>query len=709
MKKAFTILLFCFVACQAYSQSTWVQKLSDVTGVSGYSDQQLGVKDVAMCADGDVFLLARTNQDSREVLVKIAPDGKVFRWLKTIGGRDFHQGYFSTRIVATPDSGVLLATNFCYHDANTHIDAIVRKYNNDGTVQFEDVRPGIPFTAHQFEIIKDVVLKSTGGYRALINDSIYGTGSNTLPVDGNRLYELPNGDLMVRTTNNNIIRIDTMGNTVWSAPCNSNTVVAFTPAFIFLTTTGFNVKKVNVSNGSAVWTKPSYMYISHLEATADGGYIGSSGTVPPDTFGFPASQSPGSLVRADSSGDTLWTRSYALPYGGLSVVGILPGGNLLTGGSYLRSWNCINYTNLQDYGAFYATLDSNGHGILDSTYYMWPGDANNNQLVDFVDDALYMVIANGDTGLMRDTLGQGLFTNCSGDFATDWSTSFSNGVNVTHSDFDGNGIVDTNDVAQFRQLLMTELNDSTYIPLPFRSGESSDQQSAPPDFRLTPVEDTVATGEDAHFLILAGSISTQVDSICGLAFAFTPSSADAAVMGVNFVSSDLGNTATELYTTSFPVATRYDALTCRTDHVTVYNLNDTLGVITANENSGVPAAFRLNVSEFKALTCDGTEILFNIISDPVTVIPGFVSVHDASRYAVSIYPNPAADHVYISMSSGENKKITLFTSTGQKVKNMISGERRISLYTGDLKAGYYTLEISSDTFIHHHRLMVTNH
>ena len=75
----------------------------------------------------------------------------------------------------------------------------------------------------------------------------------------------------------------------------------------------------------------------------------------------------------------------------------------MTGGAFIFT-DAFPDGLMRDYSAFVASLDSEGNGLLQTTTLMWPGDANNNQNYSFVDDALYTMVALGDTGPKRDTL-----------------------------------------------------------------------------------------------------------------------------------------------------------------------------------------------------------------------------------------------------------------------------------------------------------------
>src|SRR5205823_1079335 len=95
----------------------------------------------------------------------------------------------------------------------------------------------------------------------------------------------------------------------------------------------------------------------------------------------------GSLTKFDASGTQQWSKTYPLPYYGLSYVHQLPSGNYLTGGTYrvLRpAYVCTN-----DYNGFSAVVDSGGGGLLETASLMSPGDADSDSHVYFITDELF--------------------------------------------------------------------------------------------------------------------------------------------------------------------------------------------------------------------------------------------------------------------------------------------------------------------------------
>ena len=297
-----------------------------------------------------------------------------------------------------------------------------------------------------------------------VGDSIYelnDSGNVVSKIDSaiSIIYAKPNGDLILQSPNG-IYCTDTAGNINWSLPYDS--LLASFPTYIFVSS-GVNYQKINTSNGSVVWSLPlwsvPFSLISSSDYTPDGGVIGSCGFRPGDMGSCCGIPIVGTLFKIDSSGIVLWSKTYNFPQYGLSCVKQLPSGNIITGGAFIFAMT-YPYFLKRDYSAFVASVDSDGNGsLVTTTLICGQVDANNNQYLSFVDDALYVVLAMGDSGPRRDTLDAQ--SHCpyiphlcgrGSDYGSDWANSFGNGLNHKYADFNGDGIIDTNDIALYNNI-----------------------------------------------------------------------------------------------------------------------------------------------------------------------------------------------------------------------------------------------------------------
>ncbi len=140
---------------------------------------------------------------------------------------------------------------------------------------------------------------------------------------------------------------------------------------------------------------------------------------------------------------------------------------------------------------------------------VWPGDANNNGVVNGV-DVLYIGWAFGATGPAR--------SNISTDWEAQtapapWSNTFPDGLNFYFADANGDGVVDENDVEDAVEdnfgLLQGVLTTDGYANAP--------SNSLAPALSLVPLVDVLQMGEVARFNLSLGSDEMPIQNFHGLA------------------------------------------------------------------------------------------------------------------------------------------------------------------------------------------------
>lgn len=673
-----------------------------------HTDSLTGIRDIAYSADGTIYILAFINQDNDEYLYKISSSGSPIIWSVNTGHHSGMSGYYARNVCATSDSGCVISFNLWDEAQMFETFGTVQKYSKTGTLdwsyQFSPNTNGNP--PYYDKALHDVIQNSAGNYYATVgdgqNDTLYEfdpAGNiifQTDTIKGNYIYELANGDLLVQSFGNTLERRNTSGTQYWSVP--SNRVLAFSQLNTFIISPA-GIQKVNNASGTIVWTKNYPFGISSAVATMDGGFISVCGKIPTgfDVYAqMPVygNSLPAVMCRVDSMGDTLWTKIYEFPNFGLSCLSQLPSGNLITGGAFIYT-NQDHEMFARDYSAFVASLDSMGNGPLQHTSLTWPGNANFNSVSGFVDDALFTGIAMGFTGPPRDTLNimnnayrLGLLS----DYATDWPDTFNNGLNFKHADFNGDGVVDTNDLALYSSGFYSLIQPFNMQPWRFTDGFV--YSSSLPDFRFIPDHDTVPPGGSIRFNIIAGG-AVNVDSIYGIAFS---SYFDPSIVGdtpaVNLVSSDLGTPGMDLTACQFTSMFKFSGMACRNNHQDVYSLNDTIGIITmtASDTITTVQVLNLQVNEFNALTYHQSNVLFNLVGGTVVIDPAStVSVGSIAGDFIKVFPNPVAEMLSVTcyQLSGTAVQISILNSLGEKVKELKSTEKNIKIPVGDLTNGFY--------------------
>lgn len=139
---------------------------------------------------------------------------------------------------------------------------------------------------------------------------------------------------------------------------------------------------------------------------------------------------------------------------------------------------------------------------------IWPGDVNNNGIVNAV-DLLYWGVAFGSTGPAR----AGISTNWQGlPLADTWSQSFVDGTNYAYADCDGSGLVDEDD---FDEAIEDNFGLTHGPRLP--EGYLNGQPGAAPKLRLSPDATLVNFGATVNISLSLDDTDMPLENFYGLA------------------------------------------------------------------------------------------------------------------------------------------------------------------------------------------------
>ncbi|CAN5608705.1 hypothetical protein BH11BAC1_BH11BAC1_02510 [soil metagenome] len=711
MKKIFLSVIFiAFVSC-VEAQNTWVQKLSYNWTTWGYGDTLTGIKQIEVSTDGSLFILANIACQNSQKIFKFSPQSHTLEWDIDGGHNGNSISNWTDHIQATADSGIIVCQNIL-DESMYSIWSTVAKYSKNGSLEW----------SHQFgyyntafnHTLYDAFENSYGGYYVLVEDSMFTLDNlgniidSTNAIAGRKFLQMTNGNFLLLTANNQLVRTDTAGNIIWSHACSG--VFAYDTASVYILNSNSYVQKVDALNGLQIWNRNyGNAPVSEIEATHDGGFIASVGYKPHGPYSWGGTSSPGILFRADSLGDTLWTRTYQLPHFGLPTIKIMPNGNLSTGGCYL-SGHSLQGGSPNEYSAFWCMMNYDGSYPLQQTSYVGPQDANHDHIADYVDDALEVMLGIGQTGPSRDTTLYGYPNACErDDIAIDWTHYTNNGVNRKYSDYDGSGVIDTNDILLCNSCCYFDSLSSLY-----RYQNPVIAQNAE-EFCLVPVRDTIALGDSALFYMVMGNAANPVDSIYGFAFTYNidPVGNDRADSVFSF-NTNFGTQGSDLFLNHRFVVSmnngqeyRSRTLICRTNFQNAYGVNDTIGIVRF-VLIPYPHTVTPTIRRFKAILADGSEIPFNTCTGTVIIDSSSVSVDEKQNIELSIFPNPASDYLSVKNAIPGNKKITVLNSLGMIVKEFESAESQLQLSVEDLPNGIFNLSIQSDKRVNN-TLFVVQH
>jgi hypothetical protein len=717
MRKTQLFFIVLLIPFFAGAQNTWIHRLGMGSQSYIHDDSLTGIREIHLCKDGTLLVSVQLDQDERQQILKLPAGGSPIQWSIDVGSHIAMSGSYIRTIYPTSDSGFIAGGNDW--DWGPHSIGLIRKYNVNGIMEWEQ-QLAANFQLGYDKRVYDVCQNLGGNYYALVGDEINDTlyeldnSGNIIYetyVKGFRFFEMSNSNLLVQTFDSLLERRDTSGTLYWSVP--SEHVLAFSDSFtIIVAPTG--IQKVNNSNGVVDWTKNYPFSINSACITADGGFLAASGSIPIAATDYPSAmwafQQPGTLCKIDLIGDTEWTQHFSFPHYGLSAILQLPNMDIITGGAYIfTDYSYLNFT--RNYSAFIASLDSLGNGQLLTSSYLWQGNSNNNSICGFVDDVLYTGIALGFSGPPRDTSFQMYTIFDSGlmsDFCADWADTFANGVNYKHADFNGDGIIDTSDLNLYAAGFFGVVQPIT-IPN-WRLANPDNLNSSIPDFQIIPEHDTVPPGASIKFYIIAGSNTVPVDSIYGLAFSsFINTGLISDSPQVTFTNSQLGLPGNDLVSMNFfPNASVLYAMECRTNHQNAIGINDTIGFITMTASPAISTAevFHLQINDFRALTYDQLDVLFNIGSGDVVIDPSAVMVSENQNASPSIFPVPASENIFVGNLSHEVVSMEIISMTGKRIKQLKACQGKQIISITDLPDGIYTLRIISTEEVSNTRFMV---
>lgn len=344
----------------------------------------------------------------------------------------------------------------------------------------------------------------------------------------------------------------------------------------------------------------------------------------------------------------------------------------------------------------------------DYTDCVYPGDANSDGKADMY-DVLNIGAGLSTTGPVRPDAT----LEWVGQPATDWGIQTGEGVDFKHLDCDGNGIIELADLEGLHtnyslmedEGLVYEANGAP-VRLEFDADTVFLENVIP--------EKIMLTGR-----LLAGSSVNPFSTLHGLALYINYSSDFFLdeVIEVNYQPSFLG-TPTDIL-----MEHRDDRPAGQLD-LAITNLEpqNTAGhgmiatvtfiivgdIIGAREEPDVPVEFYLR--GVKGVDAEGVPQTIQIPEKPVTVIfkkEDVVSTHNTDVHAdVNVFPNPAITTLYVQNTTGKSGTCTLFDAFGRTVSRTRLTGFVHTLDVQELRPGFYTLIVQTDSGESRHKVVI---
>jgi len=646
----------------------------------------VGPQEICITPDNQILMLLQPDQDHAIWLMKYDSSGSVL-WSKRVAGYYSLSNEIAFDLHPTMDNGCIYA--YRYYGSMSIQDSVNRRssygnliwsINNIVPYGSNEVVMGVTQTFYNTTIIQFrdslVEVDSAGHYiRSRTPFSMYA-----------RIVQLPDSNILVFDSSN-VIKQDFFGNPQWSIhfPAQESALCSNSP-FIYINNGNDSVAKLNTQNGNILWTHN--ISISTITPTKDQGFIGV------DT---------NDLQKYDSTGVLMWSKTFDFPEYGLKGMAEMQDKSIITGGCWKMLKKQNPYTS---YCPFVMQIDSTASGIVDSSDFFYPGNANDNNLLSFADDAVYVAAAMNNSGIRRenilvDTATQTppthfLFASL---YAIDWSTGFSAGYNYKYADVNGNGVIDTIDL----QIL------SYLYPYPGNNGGHSHWNrlsNTTPDLYFH-IPNSQPITDNLEVDIILGSTTTLIDSIYGLSIDFY-FRADSVPNYNPFPRSYLvpqsllGDSAIDLYTyfschQNDPPG-RTTLVLCRNNHLNVSMYQDTIAKVffDLSSLSNINDTLRI-MSSANAITAGGFPVTLNILNDSALLaIPLNANPVDENQSTILLSPNPASDYLRLELKHESEIETGIFNLLGKSVLFNKSKGKTVQIDISSLSNGVYFLRCNSE-------------
>lgn len=333
---------------------------------------------------------------------------------------------------------------------------------------------------------------------------------------------------------------------------------------------------------------------------------------------------------------------------------------------------------------------------------VWPGDFDNNGLVDHY-DLLPLGLVFGATGPQRNPV------------SAEWEEQFGpfwpeatpqSGINYAYVDADGDGEIGQLDgSAMFQNLYLSH----DYVPQ-----EGNWSENAPGDGPSFYVETTtVAPGEDVTLPIILGAPGEPMTGIYGLAFNlhFDSTWVRPGSAFVHFSETWLGDQLFKLSGSPDDRDGIIQSAIIRIDHQNQTG-QGTIGTLKFQVLPNAPGNTIISFRPSEVRLIDQAENLIpvNALTTETSVISGITNPELKNR--LRLYPNPTASAAWLEADPGiEILQVNIHDLTGKVVRSYDRPEQqnRIELNpAGDLVVGIYMVEVKTPKGVWAERLVVVD-
>ena len=332
--------------------------------------------------------------------------------------------------------------------------------------------------------------------------------------------------------------------------------------------------------------------------------------------------------------------------------------------------------------------------IADSCDLTWPGDANDDLVVDNL-DALEIGLGNGINGNARLSAGN----NWNGHTSYPWGT-VANGVSDDkHIDCDGNGIIDLSDTNA------VVLNYGLTRPSS-RIGKFDEEKISGGNavLKVDIIQDTIAAGGIGNIALYLGDAINPITNFYGIAFTlnFDANIIDPTKFSMNAIGSWAGTQNTNLFSILLNdgVNGTVKGTLSRFDHNNIngQGLLANLGFQTKTSYSGTQTV-NISVSDIKLINNVNQTTSVIAVNDSAIALNPILSNNETTNHAAHFFPNPFTSFLNLKMEKTGNYLLKICDPSGKTIKTISFTGSKLLLESSDISNGIYFYEISSSNTV----------
>ncbi len=303
---------------------------------------------------------------------------------------------------------------------------------------------------------------------------------------------------------------------------------------------------------------------------------------------------------------------------------------------------------------------------------VWPGDVNNNGIVNEV-DFLYLSFAfkaEGSSRLEESTDWEAQ------ELPTEWVGTFPNGLNFAYADCNGDGIVDEKDADVIELNLDTTHNDVLFVPDEIVPSTSDTD----PRFTLNTPSLSVGPGETIDFRIDLGELGRPVPDILGYAFTVGMDPRFIKIDRTRFELEDVtwltieGESTSRVF--SNEAAGKVTISVIKTDKkpdggsgpigtISFVIIDDIIDFLVKEENKN--DTVKVAIDSITVITDDLERVPIKGASVDLDIIGRITSTYNPILDKIKFYPNPTNGWLLLKSKEVAIEKVELVNTLGQVV------------------------------------------